>query len=178
MLENWRPFWEGNKCFVLFFSVLFHSQSLEGKRWLHHHNLTVPSYRVDGLEPFALFDFTVTPYTYWGKASTTSVFLRAPEGGTKILNPCNRYWNQVCVSKWNPGEKWEGSGLVSWRQSCKDMFLSIFGNYLLHTEVPAAAAIKFGTESTWQYAPCAYDSEQEREIEIHYHDHQRLHVIY
>ncbi|KAK2511439.1 Ros1 [Columba guinea] len=54
--------------------------SLQGERWLHHHNLTVPSYRVDGLEPFALFDFTVTPYTYWGKASTTSVFLRAPEG--------------------------------------------------------------------------------------------------
>lgn len=87
MLENWRPFWEGNKCFVLFFSVLFHSQSLQGERWLHHHNLTVPSYRVDGLEPFALFDFTVTPYTYWGKASTTSVLLRAPEGGTRILNP-------------------------------------------------------------------------------------------
>ncbi|KAK2513636.1 Ros1 [Columba livia] len=55
-------------------------QSLQGERWLHHHNLTVPSYRVDGLEPFALFDFTVTPYTYWGKASTTSVLLRAPEG--------------------------------------------------------------------------------------------------
>ncbi|OPJ73139.1 proto-oncogene tyrosine-protein kinase ROS [Patagioenas fasciata monilis] len=55
-------------------------QSLEDEQCLHHHNLTVPSYRVDGLEPFALFDFTVTPYTYWGKASTTSVFLRAPEG--------------------------------------------------------------------------------------------------
>ncbi|NWX11296.1 ROS1 kinase, partial [Caloenas nicobarica] len=55
-------------------------QTLEGERCLHHHNLTVPSYRVDGLEPFALFDFTVTPYTYWGKAPTTSVFLRAPEG--------------------------------------------------------------------------------------------------
>ncbi|KFQ02192.1 Proto-oncogene tyrosine-protein kinase ROS, partial [Leptosomus discolor] len=55
-------------------------QSLEGERCLHPHNLTVPSYRVDWLEPFALFDFTVTPYTYWGKGPTTSVSLRAPEG--------------------------------------------------------------------------------------------------
>ncbi|XP_075563747.1 proto-oncogene tyrosine-protein kinase ROS [Pelecanus crispus] len=54
--------------------------SLESERCLHPHNLTVPSYRVDWLEPFTLFDFTVTPYTYWGKAPTTSVSLRAPEG--------------------------------------------------------------------------------------------------
>ncbi|KAM6138202.1 proto-oncogene tyrosine-protein kinase ROS [Phoenicopterus ruber ruber] len=55
-------------------------QSSEREGCLHPHNLTVPSYRVDWLEPFALFDFTVTPYTYWGKAPTTSVSLRAPEG--------------------------------------------------------------------------------------------------
>ncbi|NXJ83328.1 ROS1 kinase, partial [Trogon melanurus] len=55
-------------------------QSLESERCLHPHNLTVPSYHVDWLEPFALFDFAVTPYTYWGKAPTTSVSLRAPEG--------------------------------------------------------------------------------------------------
>ncbi|XP_069707856.1 proto-oncogene tyrosine-protein kinase ROS [Phaenicophaeus curvirostris] len=55
-------------------------QSLENERCLHPHNLTVPSYRVDRLEPFAVFDFTVTPYTYWDKAPTTFVFLRAPEG--------------------------------------------------------------------------------------------------
>ncbi|XP_074718456.1 proto-oncogene tyrosine-protein kinase ROS [Strix uralensis] len=55
-------------------------QSLESERCLHPHNLTVPSYRVDWLEPFAFFDFTVTPYTYWGKGPTTSVSLRAPEG--------------------------------------------------------------------------------------------------
>ncbi|PKU45078.1 proto-oncogene tyrosine-protein kinase ros [Limosa lapponica baueri] len=55
-------------------------QSLESEQCLHPHNLTVPSYRVYWLEPFTLFDFNVTPYTYWGKAPTTSVFLRAPEG--------------------------------------------------------------------------------------------------
>ncbi|KAF1505047.1 Proto-oncogene tyrosine-protein kinase ROS, partial [Eudyptula minor novaehollandiae] len=54
--------------------------SLESERCLQPHNLTVPSYQVDWLEPFALFDFTVTPYTYWGKAPATSVSLRAPEG--------------------------------------------------------------------------------------------------
>ncbi|NWW52559.1 ROS1 kinase, partial [Pedionomus torquatus] len=55
-------------------------QSLGSERCLHPHNLTIPSYEVYWLEPFALFDFTVTPYTYWGKAPTTAVFLRAPEG--------------------------------------------------------------------------------------------------
>ncbi|XP_075353451.1 proto-oncogene tyrosine-protein kinase ROS [Mycteria americana] len=55
-------------------------RTLESERCLHPRNLTVPSYQVDWLEPFALFDFTVTPYTYWGKAPTTSVSLRAPEG--------------------------------------------------------------------------------------------------
>ncbi|XP_035178288.1 proto-oncogene tyrosine-protein kinase ROS isoform X3 [Oxyura jamaicensis] len=55
-------------------------RSLENEQCLQPHNLTVPSYQVDWLEPFALFDFSVTPYTYWGKAPTTSVFLRAPEG--------------------------------------------------------------------------------------------------
>ncbi|KAI6071319.1 Proto-oncogene tyrosine-protein kinase ROS isoform X4 [Aix galericulata] len=55
-------------------------QSLENEQCLQPHNLTVPSYQVDWLEPFELFDFSVTPYTYWGKAPTTSVFLQAPEG--------------------------------------------------------------------------------------------------
>uniref|UniRef100_A0A8C6JN91 Tyrosine-protein kinase receptor n=1 Tax=Melopsittacus undulatus TaxID=13146 RepID=A0A8C6JN91_MELUD len=55
-------------------------QSLESEWCLHPHNLTVPSYRVDWLEPYTLFDFTVTPYTHWGKAPATSVSLRAPEG--------------------------------------------------------------------------------------------------
>ncbi|XP_040409330.1 proto-oncogene tyrosine-protein kinase ROS [Cygnus olor] len=54
-------------------------RTLENEQCLQPHNLTVPSYQVDWLEPFALFDFSVTPYTYWGKAPTTSVFLRAPE---------------------------------------------------------------------------------------------------
>nr|XP_047921549.1 proto-oncogene tyrosine-protein kinase ROS isoform X2 [Anser cygnoides] len=59
-------------------------QSLENEQCLQPHNLTVPSYQVDWLEPFALFDFSVTPYTYWGKAPTTSVFLRAPEEALKL----------------------------------------------------------------------------------------------
>ncbi|XP_041873234.1 proto-oncogene tyrosine-protein kinase ROS [Corvus kubaryi] len=55
-------------------------RTLESERCLHPHNLTVPSYRVDWLEPFTLFIFSVTPYTYWSKAPVTSVALRAPEG--------------------------------------------------------------------------------------------------
>ncbi|NXP53439.1 ROS1 kinase, partial [Heliornis fulica] len=55
-------------------------QILESEWSLHPQNLAVPFYPVDWLEPFALFDFTVTPYTYWGKAPSTSVVLQAPEG--------------------------------------------------------------------------------------------------
>ena len=90
-LENRRPF-----LFILFYFILFYficSQTLESERCLHPHDLTVPSYKVDWLEPFTLFDFSVTPYTYWGKAPTTSVYLRAPEGGTCISNPSrNLQW--------------------------------------------------------------------------------------
>ncbi|XP_009680007.2 proto-oncogene tyrosine-protein kinase ROS isoform X4 [Struthio camelus] len=69
-------------------SKVLQDRSLESERCLHPHNLTVPAYRVDWLEPFVLFDFTVTPYTYWGKGPTTSVFLRAPEGVPSApLNP-------------------------------------------------------------------------------------------
>ncbi|XP_064364986.1 proto-oncogene tyrosine-protein kinase ROS isoform X3 [Dromaius novaehollandiae] len=66
----------------------FIPKSLESERCLHPHNLTAPSYRVDWLEPFVLFNFTVTPYTYWGKGPTTSAVLRAPEGVPSApLNP-------------------------------------------------------------------------------------------
>ncbi|NWU98975.1 ROS1 kinase, partial [Upupa epops] len=66
---------------TVFYCVGFKTlRLLESEQCLHPHNLTVPSYRVDRLEPFALFHFTVTPYTYWGKAPPTSVALRAPEG--------------------------------------------------------------------------------------------------
>ncbi|NWR30243.1 ROS1 kinase, partial [Tachuris rubrigastra] len=71
-------------------------QSLKSDQCLHPHNLTVPSYQVDWLEPFALFDFTVTPYTYWGKAPMTSVSLRAPEGVPSApTNP------RIYVSRYN-----------------------------------------------------------------------------
>ncbi|NXY15945.1 ROS1 kinase, partial [Atrichornis clamosus] len=84
-------------------------QSLESERCLHPHNLTVPSYQVDWLEPFALFDFTVTPYTYWGKAPKTSVSLRAPEGVPSApMNP------RIYVLQNNPHES-DGKVLVEFR---------------------------------------------------------------
>ncbi|KAM9563851.1 proto-oncogene tyrosine-protein kinase ROS [Guaruba guarouba] len=66
---------------TVFYCVGLKAPQFLGSEWcLRPHNLTVPSYRVDWLEPFTLFDFTVTPYTHWGKAPATSVSLRAPEG--------------------------------------------------------------------------------------------------
>lgn len=124
---------EQEKSLALFCSILFHQQSLESEGCLHPHNLTVPSYRVDWLEPFALFDFTVTPYTYWGKAPVTSVALRAPEGGTKILNLVMSTGSSSMSASETLEKDEQLSELVSCRQSCKDMFLRIFGNYLLQT---------------------------------------------
>lgn len=100
--------WE-KKLFFLFYAVSFHSQSLESEWCLHPHNLAVPSYQVDWLEPFTLFDFTVTPYTHWGKAPATSVSLRAPEGGTRILNPIPhllRVLEPGLCQQVKPGEEW------------------------------------------------------------------------
>ncbi|XP_011857747.1 PREDICTED: proto-oncogene tyrosine-protein kinase ROS [Mandrillus leucophaeus] len=62
---------------VVFYSVEFsaHSKFLASER----HSL--PVFTVEGLEPYALFNLSVTPYTYWGKGSKTALSLRAPETG-------------------------------------------------------------------------------------------------
>ena len=39
---------------------------------------------MEGLEPYALFNLSVTPYTYWGKGPKTSLSLRTPESGTRV----------------------------------------------------------------------------------------------
>uniref|UniRef100_A0A8C3BPL6 Tyrosine-protein kinase receptor n=1 Tax=Cairina moschata TaxID=8855 RepID=A0A8C3BPL6_CAIMO len=94
------------------------SKSLENEQCLQPHNLTVPSYQVDWLEPFELFDFSVTPYTYWGKAPTTSVFLRAPEGVPSaptnpriyvLHNNLHEGEEKICVEfRWNKPERDNG----------------------------------------------------------------------
>ncbi|XP_063297854.1 proto-oncogene tyrosine-protein kinase ROS [Pelobates fuscus] len=51
-------------------------------------NFTDPFYTVHGLEPYTEFDFSVTPFTYWRRATTTKLTLRAPEGvPSPPLNP-------------------------------------------------------------------------------------------
>ncbi|EMP38631.1 Proto-oncogene tyrosine-protein kinase ROS [Chelonia mydas] len=57
------------------------SKFVDSERCLPPWNLTVASYKVEGLEPYMQFDFIVTPYTYWGEGPTTSISLRAPEEG-------------------------------------------------------------------------------------------------
>ncbi|XP_006026224.1 proto-oncogene tyrosine-protein kinase ROS isoform X2 [Alligator sinensis] len=67
---------------VVFYCVeskVLQAKFADNERYLRPHNLTVPVYTVEGLEPYTLFDFTVTPYTYWGKGPMTSTFLRSPE---------------------------------------------------------------------------------------------------
>uniref|UniRef100_K7FQ85 Tyrosine-protein kinase receptor n=1 Tax=Pelodiscus sinensis TaxID=13735 RepID=K7FQ85_PELSI len=60
-------------------SKVLQTRLVDSQRCLPPQSLTVPSYKVEGLEPYILFDFTVTPYTYWGEGPSTSIFLRAPE---------------------------------------------------------------------------------------------------
>ncbi|MBN3303240.1 ROS1 kinase, partial [Amia calva] len=42
--------------------------------------LSMPVFEVRGLRPYSRFDISITPYTYWGRANTTTAILRAPEG--------------------------------------------------------------------------------------------------
>ncbi|CAM2111842.1 proto-oncogene tyrosine-protein kinase ROS [Caretta caretta] len=60
-------------------SKVLQTRFVDSERCLPPWNLTVASYKVEGLEPYMQFDFIVTPYTYWGEGPTTSISLRAPE---------------------------------------------------------------------------------------------------
>ncbi|XP_064411290.1 proto-oncogene tyrosine-protein kinase ROS [Latimeria chalumnae] len=58
-------------------TVFYHvsSKFLESQK-----DLTVSVYPLEGLDPYMEFDFSITPYTYWGEGSTTSTVLHTPEG--------------------------------------------------------------------------------------------------
>ncbi|XP_008582044.1 PREDICTED: proto-oncogene tyrosine-protein kinase ROS isoform X1 [Galeopterus variegatus] len=60
---------------VVFYSVEFSAHS----KFLASEQQSLPVFTVEGLEPYALFNLSVTPYTYWGKGPKTSLSLQAPE---------------------------------------------------------------------------------------------------
>ncbi|ELK00678.1 Proto-oncogene tyrosine-protein kinase ROS [Pteropus alecto] len=60
---------------VIFYSVEFSAHP----KFLASEQQPLPVFTVEGLEPYALFNLSVTPYTYWGKGPKTSLSLRAPE---------------------------------------------------------------------------------------------------
>ncbi|XP_051711345.2 proto-oncogene tyrosine-protein kinase ROS isoform X1 [Oryctolagus cuniculus] len=60
---------------IVFYSVEFSTHS----KFLDSEQQPLPVFTVEGLEPYALFNLSVTPYTYWGKGPKTSLSLRAPE---------------------------------------------------------------------------------------------------
>ncbi|XP_047414156.1 proto-oncogene tyrosine-protein kinase ROS isoform X2 [Sciurus carolinensis] len=60
---------------IVFYSVEFSAHS----KFLASEQHPFPVFTVEGLEPYALFNLSVTPYTYWGKGLKTSLLLRAPE---------------------------------------------------------------------------------------------------
>ncbi|XP_023569963.1 proto-oncogene tyrosine-protein kinase ROS [Octodon degus] len=58
----------------VFYSVELRAHS----KFLASEKQPLPVFTVEGLEPHAWFNLSVTPYTYWGKGSRTSLSLRAP----------------------------------------------------------------------------------------------------
>ncbi|XP_040821243.1 proto-oncogene tyrosine-protein kinase ROS isoform X2 [Ochotona curzoniae] len=60
---------------IIFYNVEFSAPS----KFLESEQQLLPVLAVEGLEPYALLNISVTPYTYWGKGPKTSVLLRAPE---------------------------------------------------------------------------------------------------
>ncbi|XP_060046544.1 proto-oncogene tyrosine-protein kinase ROS [Erinaceus europaeus] len=60
---------------VIFYSVEFSACS----KFLASGQHPLPAFTVEGLEPYTLFNLSVTPYTYWGKGPKTSLSLRTPE---------------------------------------------------------------------------------------------------
>uniref|UniRef100_A0A8C6RDK4 Proto-oncogene tyrosine-protein kinase ROS n=1 Tax=Nannospalax galili TaxID=1026970 RepID=A0A8C6RDK4_NANGA len=60
---------------IVFYSIEFSAYS----KFLAIEQQTLPVFTVEGLEPYALFNLSVTPYTYWGKGHKTSLSFHAPE---------------------------------------------------------------------------------------------------
>ncbi|XP_042795613.1 proto-oncogene tyrosine-protein kinase ROS isoform X2 [Panthera leo] len=92
---------------IIFYSVDFSSHS----KFLASEQQLSPVFTVEGLEPYALFNLSVTPYTYWGKGPQTSLSLRAPETVPSapqnpriFILPSGKYHNQnevVVEFRWN-----------------------------------------------------------------------------
>uniref|UniRef100_G1LGZ2 Tyrosine-protein kinase receptor n=1 Tax=Ailuropoda melanoleuca TaxID=9646 RepID=G1LGZ2_AILME len=92
---------------VIFYSVEFSSHS----KLLASEQQLLPVFTVEGLEPYAFFNLSVTPYTYWGKGPKTSLSLRAPETVPSapqnpriFVLPSGKYHNQkevVVEFRWN-----------------------------------------------------------------------------
>ncbi|XP_058591059.1 proto-oncogene tyrosine-protein kinase ROS isoform X5 [Neofelis nebulosa] len=92
---------------IIFYSVDFSSYS----KFLASEQQLSPVFTVEGLEPYALFNLSVTPYTYWGKGPQTSLSLRAPETVPSapqnpriFILPSGKYHNQnevVVEFRWN-----------------------------------------------------------------------------
>ncbi|XP_006840039.1 PREDICTED: proto-oncogene tyrosine-protein kinase ROS [Chrysochloris asiatica] len=92
---------------VIFYSVELSAHS----KFLVSEPQPLPVLTVEGLEPYALFNLSVIPYTYWGKGPKTSVSLRAPETVPSapenpriFVLPSGKYHNKnevVVELRWN-----------------------------------------------------------------------------
>ncbi|KAM5284647.1 proto-oncogene tyrosine-protein kinase ROS isoform 2-T3 [Hipposideros larvatus] len=87
-------------------------------KFLASEQQSLPVFTVEGLEPYALFNLSVIPYTYWGKGPKTSLLLRAPETVPSapenpriFILPRGKYHNKnevVVEFRWNNPEHKNG----------------------------------------------------------------------
>ncbi|XP_045017925.1 proto-oncogene tyrosine-protein kinase ROS [Bubalus bubalis] len=92
---------------IIFYSVEFSAHS----KLLTSEQQSKPVFTVEGLEPYALFNLSVIPYTYWGKGPKTSLSLRtpetvpsAPENPRIFILPSEKHCNKnvvVVEFRWN-----------------------------------------------------------------------------
>nr|XP_048281423.1 proto-oncogene tyrosine-protein kinase ROS isoform X3 [Myodes glareolus] len=108
--SNFQVLW--NEPPAVDWGIVFYSVELSAhSKFLAIERHSLPVFTVEGLEPYALFNFSVTPYTYWGKGQKTSLSLRAPESVPSapenpriFILPSGRYGNknEVMVEfRWN-----------------------------------------------------------------------------
>ncbi|XP_005363674.1 proto-oncogene tyrosine-protein kinase ROS [Microtus ochrogaster] len=115
--SNFQVLW--NEPPAVDWGIVFYSVELSAhSKFLAIEQQSLPVFTVEGLEPYALFNFSVTPYTYWGKGQKTSLSLRAPESAPSapenpriFVLPSGRYGNKNEVTvefRWNKPKRENG----------------------------------------------------------------------
>uniref|UniRef100_W5NKM5 Tyrosine-protein kinase receptor n=1 Tax=Lepisosteus oculatus TaxID=7918 RepID=W5NKM5_LEPOC len=88
-----------------------------------------PRIEVRGLQPYTIFDISITPYTYWGRGNTTKTTLQAPEGVPSAPQKLRMY-------VFSTNEPWDSEATqVELRWDAPQHANGIIVGYMLHYSV-------------------------------------------